>query len=76
MKKIEPLEIEVLGAYPINFKEGVKTGDMENYGLGFDGCYWHEKDGSTTRLGGCIRRSDAVKLRDFLNKCIENWESE
>lgn len=72
MSKIKPLHIDVRGSHGIDFREGSKTGDMEEYGVSIDTVY-HSGRGI---FGGCINRKEATQIRDFLNECIAKWESE
>jgi len=69
---IEPLKIKVRGSEGITFMEGVKTGDMTEYGVGID-TVWHS---NKKAYGGCIDRDEATQIRDFLNQCIEKWDAE
>lgn len=63
---------DVRGSEPIKFTCGGKTGDMKEEGISID-TVW---DFETRRAyGGCINREEATLLRDFLNKCIEQWKN-
>lgn len=66
------IEFDVRGSRPILFTEGLKTGNMTEYGIGID-TVWYA---GGQRYGGCIDRNEATELRDFLNKCIDLWSNE
>ena len=71
--EITPLHLEVRGSKGISFTEGFSTGDMSESGVEIETVWWADDN----RLyGGCIDRSEAVQLRDFLNACIDKWAKE
>lgn len=58
------------GGEDIKFQEGVKTGNMKQYGLSIAARH------GGSFLGGCINREETIALRDWLNQCIELWANE
>lgn len=70
---VEPLHISVRGSNGITFVEGSRTGNMVEFGVQIK-TVWY--DGDRTAYGGCIDRSEAKQIRDWLNLCIAKWDSE
>lgn len=67
------LHLDVRGSEGIDFEEGWQTGNMTESGIEIRTVYYAD---DKRTYGGCINRQEAKQLRDFLNDCIEKWESE
>ena len=70
---VNDLSIAVRGSEGIDFREGWKTGDMTESGVGISTVYYAD---SREKFGGCINRDEATQIRDFLNECIAKWEKQ
>ena len=64
--------LEVLGWGDFRLEEGWMTGEMKRAGIEIA----NREIGNGFYAGGCITREDAIRIRDFINECIEIWEKE
>ena len=69
---MKTMYLEVLGWGDFRLQEGWMTGEMEKGGIDIS----HKDKHEGFYAGGCITREDAIRIRDFINECIEIWEKE